>query len=173
MKHNQSVCACVWREAGRLHTFSLVPMSGLPPGTWLSPGGCCCCCCLCEMKLEGEWVGFAEGRGMNRRKTTDLQEKCKLFQNGEKWAYFWTDVSDWSGGDYKKIKNKNIKEEFHHLPVEMSGSALKVPSMLSCLSSCRGRSTLRLWAAPDFSEWSTKLQMLSTRWPSRWTSQTL
>lgn len=65
MKHNQSVCACVWREAERLHTFSLVPTSGGPLGTRLSPGGCGYCS-LCEMKLEGEWVGFAEGRGMNQ-----------------------------------------------------------------------------------------------------------
>lgn len=41
------------------------------------------------------------------------------------------------------------------------------------LSSCRGRSTLRLWAVPDSSGWSTRPQTPSTRWPSRWTSRTL
>ncbi len=41
------------------------------------------------------------------------------------------------------------------------------------LFSCHGQSALRLWAVPDFSEWSTRLQMPSTKWPSRWTSRTL
>lgn len=88
---SECVCGCVWREAGRLHTFSLVPTS--PPGTRPSPSGCCCC--LCEMELEGEWVGSAEGRGgMNRkRKNTNFSEMEK-----NELACFWTDVWDWSRG---------------------------------------------------------------------------
>lgn len=43
-----------------------------------------------------------------------------------------------------------------------------------CLSvfSCPGRWALKLWAVPVSWKWSTKQQMQSVKWPSRWMNQT-